>query len=80
MELWPEDRHLALPTSRGLLRYTPVMKASGRHHTDIPLPHSRFLVSLIEELIHLSGTLTFATAAQGTLLNHLVLMACGTYT
>lgn len=65
MELWSEDRHLVLHTSRGLLRYTPGMKAGGCHLTDIPLPHSRFLVSLVKELIHLSGTLTFASATQG---------------
>lgn len=77
---WSLNRLLVWYTHRGLLRKTPGREASGCHLNDFLLSHSRSLVSPEKELIHLSGTPTFANEAQGTLLDHLVLMAYGTYT
>ena len=49
------------------------------HLCALPLPHSWMLVSSRAELAHSFGTPIFVPAAQGTLLNHMALVASRAY-
>lgn len=63
------------------MNYSPGMKVSAYHLCTLPLPHlSSWLVSPGKELVPSSGALIFVAATQGTPLEHLAMVASGTYT
>ena len=79
-ELRLRGRLMMWHTSRSLLRYTVGTEAGWCHLCALPLPHSSSPVSPGKELIHSFGTPMFMTATQGKPLDHLALVARGTYT
>ena len=56
LKLWPE--------TWGQLKYTPKTEAGGHHLCILPLPHSRWLVSLVAETPELMGFLAVLVAAK----------------
>ena len=55
------------------------MEASGCHLCDIPLPHSRSLVSARKKLEYMFDVAIFVAATQGMPLDHLSLETRGLY-